>query len=263
MFIHSKTSFQPEPSSPSGRAPRDFEQRSTARALKTAATFPVPSVAKVAAPTRRGTALQIELPHFDVVLSISAEPGGRRQETATPSDVLDAASAAGLAADPVIQRLFGVLDAGNAASQADGIYVDAMRLAVVARWLRLAAKSGAGQNALASSGRLPTWRLKRVTAYVDAHIGGTITLADLADVAGLSRMYFAAQFRAATGLRPREYVLRRRIDHAKALLAQTDDSLVEIALSVGFQTQAHFTTVFRRFAGDTPRQWRISQRELI
>ncbi|MFO1127404.1 MAG: AraC family transcriptional regulator [Rhodospirillales bacterium] len=103
--------------------------------------------------------------------------------------------------------------------------------------------------------------MKRVTAYVDAHIGETITLADLAAAAGLSRMYFAAQFRAATDLRPHEYVLRRRIDHAKALLAETEDALVDIALSVGFQTQADFATVFRRFVGATPRQWRFSQRE--
>jgi AraC-like DNA-binding protein len=37
---------------------------------------------------------------------------------------------------------------------------------------------------------------------------------------------------------------------------ETDSTLVDIALSVGFQTQAHFTTVFKRFVGDTPHHWR-------
>jgi AraC-like DNA-binding protein len=40
------------------------------------------------------------------------------------------------------------------------------------------------------------------------------------------------------------------------MLAETETSLVEIALSVGFQTQAHFTTVFKRFVGVTPHRWR-------
>ena len=62
-------------------------------------------------------------------------------------------------------------------------------------------------------------------------------------------MHFAAQFRSATGLRPHEFLLRRRIDHAQRLLAEPGTRLVDVALSVGFQTQAHFTTVFKRFVG--------------
>jgi AraC-like DNA-binding protein len=92
--------------------------------------------------------------------------------------------------------------------------------------------------------------------YVDEHLGAKITLQDLAEVAGLSRMHFAAQFRAAMGLRPHEYLLKRRIERAEELLKRANVPLVDIALSVGFQTQAHFTTVFKRFAGDTPYQWR-------
>jgi AraC-like DNA-binding protein len=58
------------------------------------------------------------------------------------------------------------------------------------------------------------------------------------------------------GMRPHEYLLKRRIERAEELLKQAEVPLVEIALTVGFQTQAHFTTVFKRFAGDTPYQWR-------
>ncbi|MEW6148553.1 MAG: helix-turn-helix transcriptional regulator, partial [Pseudomonadota bacterium] len=83
-----------------------------------------------------------------------------------------------------------------------------------------------------------------------------ITLEHLAAVAGLSRMHFAAQFRAAVGMRPHEYLLKCRIERAQELLKQGDVSLVDTALTVGFQTQAHFTTVFKRFVGDTPYQWR-------
>jgi AraC-like DNA-binding protein len=73
-------------------------------------------------------------------------------------------------------------------------------------------------------------------------------------------MYFAAQFRAATGLRPHEYLLRRRIERAQEILLGSGICIVDVALSVGFQTQSHFTTVFKRFVGQSPDAWRQSQR---
>ena len=109
---------------------------------------------------------------------------------------------------------------------------------------------------------LPEWRLRRVVAYIEANIAEPISLADLAAAAGMSRMYFASQFRAATGLRPHEYVLRKRIERAQDLLSCSAGALVEIALSVGFQTQAHFTTVFKKVVGVTPRRWRRQPRPL-
>jgi len=57
-------------------------------------------------------------------------------------------------------------------------------------------------------------------------------------------------------MRPHQYLLKQRVERAKELLKQAEISLVDVALTVGFQTQAHFTTVFKRFAGDTPYQWR-------
>jgi AraC-like DNA-binding protein len=68
-------------------------------------------------------------------------------------------------------------------------------------------------------------------------------------------MHFAAQFKAVTGMRPHEYLLRRRIERAQEMLLKTSTPLVDVALSLGFQTQAHFTGVFKRFAGAPPRAW--------
>ena len=104
-------------------------------------------------------------------------------------------------------------------------------------------------------GKLPKWRLRRVQDHLAANLAEPISLADLADAAGLSRMHFAAQFRAATGCRPHDYVLQYRIEHAKQMLISADMTLVHIALSVGFQTQSHFSTVFKRLTGSTPAQW--------
>jgi AraC family transcriptional regulator len=107
---------------------------------------------------------------------------------------------------------------------------------------------------------LPKWRLRRVEEHVKAHFDHCISLSDLAKVAGLSRMHFAAQFRAATGYRPREYLLHQRIEHAKSLLSNGETPLAEIALAVGFCTQAHFSTVFKRMTGETPARWRCASK---
>jgi AraC-like DNA-binding protein len=134
-----------------------------------------------------------------------------------------------------------------------------MRLAVVAslvETLEPAHPKADRQRAVAA---LPKWRLRRVLTYIDANIGVSLTLANLSAAAGLSRMHFARQFRAATGMRPHDYVLRRRIARAQQMLPVTSNPLIDIALSVGFQTQAHFTTVFKRIVGSTPSQWRVEQ----
>jgi AraC-like DNA-binding protein len=107
---------------------------------------------------------------------------------------------------------------------------------------------------------LQKWRLKRVVEYVDNHLSNRISLSDLAAVAGLSPMHFASQFRVATGLRPHEFLLRRRVCWAEELLQNSTMTIVEIALTVGFQTQRYFTTVFKKFVGRTPRQWRTASR---
>jgi AraC-like DNA-binding protein len=137
------------------------------------------------------------------------------------------------------------------------LYADAVGLAIAARLLGHGDRCDPLQPRR-GCGALPKWRLKRVVDYIDANLGEPITLADLAAATVLSPMHFAAQFRMSTGVRPHEYLLRRRIERARELLLQPGLSIVDIALTVGFQTQSHFTTVFKRFVGDTPHQWRRS-----
>ncbi len=172
--------------------------------------------------------------------------------------------------DPVIGHLSDALAAAERGSdQHSGIYADAVRLAMMIRLLGQHSEAqrptDAGEaaeqiSAVRQVRALQKWRLKRVFEYVDNHLSGKITLVELAAVAGLSRMHFASQFRAATGLRPHEYLLRQRIRRAEELLLGSAMPIVEIALTVGFQTQAHFTTVFKRFVGYTPYQWRNAGR---
>ena len=110
---------------------------------------------------------------------------------------------------------------------------------------------------------LPKWRLRKLENYLADNIGEHISLGDMAEVTGLSRMHFAAQFRAATGFRPREYLIMKRVEQAKIAMAETEMPLVEVALSVGFSAQAHFSTVFKRFTGSSPAQWKHAHRRSL
>jgi AraC-like DNA-binding protein len=126
--------------------------------------------------------------------------------------------------------------------------------------LRVKTEIRTGVKPIQAKGRqvqaLQKWRLKRVVEYIDNHLSEKITLSGLGAVAGLSPMHFASQFRMATSLRPHEFVLHQRVRRARALLQNSTKPITEIAPAVGFQTQAHFTTVFRRIVGITPHRWR-------
>jgi AraC family transcriptional regulator len=128
-------------------------------------------------------------------------------------------------------------------------YVESISKAIVVRALMRHQNDRVGSA-------LPKWRLRKLDCYLETNMGGSIDLQTMADAAGLSRMHFAAQFRAATGFRPHEYLLLKRIEKAKVTMTQTNMALVEVALSVGFSAQAHFSTVFKRFTGKSPARWK-------
>jgi AraC family transcriptional regulator len=103
---------------------------------------------------------------------------------------------------------------------------------------------------------LAPWRLKRAIEYIEDNLGEPISLTDMAERASLSRMHFAAQFKLATGLSPHAYLTERRLGAAKSLIAEGRLPIAQIAFAVGFHTQAHFTTVFHKATGLTPKRWR-------
>jgi AraC-like DNA-binding protein len=94
--------------------------------------------------------------------------------------------------------------------------------------------------------------LTRVMRYVDERLGESISLADLANLAGVSRFHFARQFRVSTGESPMEYRRRMRIERAKRILAQQSATIAEVAIRLGFADQSHFTRTFRRMVGVSP-----------
>lgn len=171
---------------------------------------------------------------------------------AVPSQVSNGAFAqrAELAETVLFDALLGRIGRllGEAPAEWLRVYAELLSQLAVTRVLQLLPRPPAS--------RLPTWRLKKVQSFVEANIAEPLRLEDLAAASGLSRMHFAAQFRAATGLRPHDYVLARRIEHAKRSITAGQPALVEVALDAGFQSQAHFCTIFKRLTGLTPSAWR-------
>ncbi|MEP7343095.1 MAG: AraC family transcriptional regulator [Acidobacteriota bacterium] len=105
-------------------------------------------------------------------------------------------------------------------------------------------------------GGLQSNKLRRVSEFIDAHLDRDLTLAELAGEADLSIYHFSRAFKQKTGLSPIQFVSQRRIERAKQLLAASELPLAEIALSVGFKNQSHFTTLFRKLTETTPSAWR-------
>jgi len=83
-----------------------------------------------------------------------------------------------------------------------------------------------------------------------------LTLTELAAVVGMNPHHFCRAFKQSTGCPPHRYVLNRRVERAKRLLTEDHLPLAEIGLTVGFQNQSHFTTVFHRLTGVTPKTYR-------
>ncbi len=106
-------------------------------------------------------------------------------------------------------------------------------------------------------GGLTRQQQKRVTDYVSANLGEDIALADLAAICELSPHHFCRAFKQSMGLTPFAWLTQQRIDRAKELIiAHPSMGLLEIALCVGYQSQAAFGTAFQRTVGAAPGKWR-------
>lgn len=111
-------------------------------------------------------------------------------------------------------------------------------------------------------GGLPPRRLQRVLQHVRENIEKELAVAEMAEVVGMSQYYFSKLFKMSTGTTPHQYVMRQRVERAQELLRESQLALVEVGSQVGFETQSHFTSVFRRLVGITPKRYREMRGEL-
>lgn len=146
-------------------------------------------------------------------------------------------------------------DIGKLSHPFDRLHAESLSMAIVCSLLSRYSNHRVGVAHVGEHG-LSARQLKRVEEFVHEHLSQSISLSCLASIAGLSRMHFGAQFRHTTGMSPYQYVLREKIRHAQHLLSSSPTSLLQTTLDVGFLSQSHFSTVFKRVVGYTPARWR-------
>ncbi|MBC7924348.1 MAG: helix-turn-helix transcriptional regulator [Bryobacteraceae bacterium] len=155
--------------------------------------------------------------------------------------------------DKATGRLFGALaEEHTSRGLASSLAIDALARLLLVEVLRQLER----RQSCSTWVSLPPRQLRSILNFIEANLGNELRLADLAALQGRSPYYFCRIFKSATGLSPRQYVLRCRVARAKLLLANDSLDLAGIALESGFGSQSHFGTTFRRITGCTPKQFR-------
>jgi AraC family transcriptional regulator len=101
-------------------------------------------------------------------------------------------------------------------------------------------------------------RLLRVLDFMKHHFMDSITLDQLAAEAGISRFHFVRIFKKKLGSAPHRYLVQLRMDHARALLADTDLSISQVATACGYVHSGHFASTFQRQFSVSPAAYRRS-----
>ena len=105
-------------------------------------------------------------------------------------------------------------------------------------------------------GRLAGPQERIVRDYIEEHLTRPLTLDELATLVKLSRYHFARSFKTTFGCAPRQYVLGRRLEHARTMLLTTNLLMSDVADLLGFGGPARFATIFRQHMGCTPSAFR-------
>ena len=98
--------------------------------------------------------------------------------------------------------------------------------------------------------------VKKAMIYMSKHFNEPLTLEDVATYVHLHPSYFSSVFKNSTGSSFKEYLNMVRIEEGKRLLMNTDFSILDIAIAIGFEDQSYFTRVFKKNTGITPKQYR-------
>lgn len=99
-------------------------------------------------------------------------------------------------------------------------------------------------------------QLVRARAFIDEYYDLPLDLEQIAHQADFSRYHFVRLFRTAFDQTPHQYLIRRRIEQAKSLLAAGEHNVTEVCFAVGFQSVGSFSALFHRCVGYPPKQHR-------
>lgn len=149
-----------------------------------------------------------------------------------------------------VAKLRQAIDAPDGANR---LYAEALGVVLIHELARL--NKGSPRADAAVKGGLAAWQQRIVAAYVEEHLSEQIPLAALARLARLSTFHFCRAFKQSFGVPPHRYHTNRRIERAKAMLAERKHSVTEVGLTIGFSETSSFTAVFRKVTGQTPSRY--------
>jgi AraC family transcriptional regulator len=114
------------------------------------------------------------------------------------------------------------------------------------------------QNVQVSRGGMSPRKLRTAIEFMNDNLNREqdVSIPAVAEAVGMSYFHFSRVFKQSMSISPNNYLIKRRIERAKKFLAETDIPVIEIALRIGFTSQSHFTTTFRRLVGATPKAYR-------
>ncbi|MBA1203307.1 helix-turn-helix transcriptional regulator [Pseudomonas capeferrum] len=155
--------------------------------------------------------------------------------------------------DPVLSSIATTITAEAQSPAAGGaLYAEALATQLAVHLLRH--YSSLEFVAQRAPSRLEGKRLRTLHAFIDEHLDSPLSIACLADQAGMGVWAFSRAFKEATGSSPHLYLIAERVKRAQRLLATTACTLSEIASLCGFSDQAHMTRLLKARLGVTPGQ---------
>jgi AraC family transcriptional regulator len=163
--------------------------------------------------------------------------------------------------DPQIETVCWALKSELQSGCTSGrLYTDSLVTAITARVLSRYSSLARPEPGPARG--LGGFELRRVLDYIEANLSVNLSLLDIAAFAGYSPSYLNTAFRKSLGIPIHEYVVRRRLDRARTLLATSTESITRIALDCGFAHQSHLARHMKRILGILPGEVRRSAKTL-
>ena len=153
--------------------------------------------------------------------------------------------------DPFIEHIGWAIKADLESGGAGGrLFRESLGRALAARLLQRHSRRSLPMRD--PQGGLSAWKLKLVISHIEDNLESELSLAEIAQVAGVSVSHLKTLFRRSTGTPVHQYILRRRVERAKLLLQDQNLSIAQIAFATGFAHQSHLARHMRKILGVTP-----------
>jgi AraC-like DNA-binding protein len=156
------------------------------------------------------------------------------------------------------QTLLAIMHEIEAPGLNSRLYLDALLTMLLTRLIRCASNFAMPYQPTYIKGGLSNWRLKRAVNLLGADLAKTPSLAEIAAPLQLHPTSFCRAFKQSTGLSPHRYLHAQRVNRAKEMMKDQKRTLTEIALDCGFSGSSHFSVVFKKYSGVSPRVYRSS-----